>query len=195
MKSQKLGFLPRNTHFLFFKPFLVHNTNKVIYLINHLVIVEHEILKLITSFRIFNSYKLSANSSNTTYTVGDNVEVIAGAPDILWQSIVYIKDKRKMWTHGILYDYIEDAPVDDKEYVRKNGEWAEVLDASTGNHGYMTSGMVEELIKVSDSRIDRKTMTDVEYDDSAVDIIVEGMKEKEYQTLTEKGVDMTLVAI
>ena len=38
-------------------------------------------------------------------------------------------------------------------------------------------------------------MTDVEYDDSAVDIIVEGMKEKEYQTLTEKGVDMTLVAI
>ena len=59
----------------------------------------------------------------------------------------------------------------------------------------MTSGMVEELIKVSDSRIDRKTMTDVDYDDSAVDIIVEGMKEKEYQTLTEKGVDMTLVAI
>ena len=70
-----------------------------------------------------------------------------------------------------------------------------MLDASTGNHGYMTSGMVKELIKVSDSRIDRKTMTDVEYDDSAVDIIVEGMKEKEYQTLTEKGVDMTLVAI
>ena len=59
----------------------------------------------------------------------------------------------------------------------------------------MTSGMVEELIKVSDSRIDRKTMTDVEYDDSAVDIIVEGMKEKEYQTLVERGVDMTLVAI
>ena len=147
------------------------------------------------SYEVFNSYKLSANSSNTAYTVGGNVEVITGAPDILWQPIVYIKDKSKMWTHGILYDYIEDAPVDDKEYVRKNGEWAEVLDASTTNHGYMTSGMVEELIKVSDSRIDRKTMTDVEYDDSAVDIIVEGMKEKEYQTLVERGVDMTLVAI
>lgn len=147
------------------------------------------------SFENFNSYKLSANSSNTEYTVGVSTEVKSGAPDILWSSIVYIKDTKKMWTHGTLYEYFEDAPNDAKEYFRKNGKWAEVLDASTANHGLMTSDMVSELIKCSDSRIDRKEMTNVTYDDSAVDVIIEGMKEKEYQTLLERGVDMTLISI
>lgn len=51
----------------------------------------------------FNSQKLSANDSNTQYRVGGTGTVRTGAPDINYQSIVYIKDSKEIWTHGQFY--------------------------------------------------------------------------------------------
>lgn len=55
-------------------------------------------------FSDFNSKKLSANEANTQYTVGVSGEVQDGAPDILYQSYVWIKDTKQQWTHGQLYN-------------------------------------------------------------------------------------------
>lgn len=51
----------------------------------------------------FNSQKLSANASNSQYQVGGTGTVQTGAPDINYQSIVYIKDSKEIWTHGQFY--------------------------------------------------------------------------------------------
>jgi hypothetical protein len=56
------------------------------------------------NFSDFNSKKLSANENNTQYTLGINGSVTSGSPDILYQSICYIKDTKQQWTHGQLYD-------------------------------------------------------------------------------------------
>ena len=55
------------------------------------------------TFENFNSKKLSANIENTKYTLGVDGEIQNGSPDILYQSIVYIKDTKQQWTHGQLY--------------------------------------------------------------------------------------------
>lgn len=54
-------------------------------------------------FSDFNSRKLSANEANTQYTVGVGGEIQNGSPDVLYQSIVWIKDTKQQWTHGQLY--------------------------------------------------------------------------------------------
>lgn len=51
----------------------------------------------------FNSQKLSANEENNQYQVGGTGTVQTGAPDINYQSIVYIKDSKEIWTHGQFY--------------------------------------------------------------------------------------------
>lgn len=56
------------------------------------------------TFENFNSKKLSANVENTQYTLGVNGEIQTGSPEILYQSIVYIKDVKLQWTHGQLFD-------------------------------------------------------------------------------------------
>lgn len=56
------------------------------------------------NFSDFNSKKLSANENNTQYTLGVDGEVQTGSPDILYQSICWIKDVKKIWTHGQYYD-------------------------------------------------------------------------------------------
>ena len=56
------------------------------------------------NFSTFNGKKLSANDRNTTYTLGVDGEKQNGNPDILYQSIVFIKDTLQIWTHGELYD-------------------------------------------------------------------------------------------
>lgn len=52
----------------------------------------------------FNSKKLSANEANTQYTVGVGGTITNGNPEVLFQSICWIKDVQKMWTHGTIYD-------------------------------------------------------------------------------------------
>lgn len=56
------------------------------------------------NFEKFNSLKLSANEENTKYTLGINGEVQDGSPDILYQSVVWIKDIQKQWTHSQMYN-------------------------------------------------------------------------------------------
>lgn len=56
------------------------------------------------NFSDFNSKKLSANENNTQYTLGINGTVTNGSPEVLYQSICYIKDTKQQWTHGQLYD-------------------------------------------------------------------------------------------
>lgn len=55
------------------------------------------------NFSTFNSQKLSANANNDQYTKGINGEIESGDPDILYQSICWIKDTKQQWTHGQLY--------------------------------------------------------------------------------------------
>ena len=55
------------------------------------------------NFSTFNSQKLSANANNNQYTEGVNGEIKSGDPDILYQSICWIKDTKQQWTHGQLY--------------------------------------------------------------------------------------------
>jgi hypothetical protein len=52
------------------------------------------------NFSNFNSKKLSANKENTAYTVGVDGTVTTGDPEILYQSICWIKDTKQQWTHG-----------------------------------------------------------------------------------------------
>ena len=55
------------------------------------------------SFDVFNTYRLSANSNDTQYTIGINGTITDGPPDIPWHSIVFIKDTKEIWTHGQYY--------------------------------------------------------------------------------------------
>ena len=48
--------------------------------------------------------KLSADINNTTYTYGLKPEVYEGEPDVSYQSIVFVKDRKVIYTHGQLYD-------------------------------------------------------------------------------------------
>lgn len=70
----------------------------------------------------FNKYadflgkKLSANVENTKYYIqGD--EIKEGEPDIMYQSFVVIKDVKKFWTHGALYDFIQREENEESEKV------------------------------------------------------------------------------
>ena len=56
------------------------------------------------NFSNYNSKKLSANKENTAYTIGVDGTVTTGTPEILYQSICWIKDTKQQWTHGQLYD-------------------------------------------------------------------------------------------
>lgn len=60
---------------------------------------------------------MSANENNTQYTLGIGVAVTNGTPEILYQSICYIKDTKQQCTHGPLYS----GNVDASEQVIKQG--------------------------------------------------------------------------
>jgi len=51
--------------------------------------------------------KMSANDSNTSYTLGLSGEVTNGTPDVLYQQVVFIKSTGQIWTHGHLYGITE----------------------------------------------------------------------------------------
>ena len=48
--------------------------------------------------------KVSADQRNTTYTFALEGEVHVGIPDIAWDKVVFIADKKWIWTHGVIYD-------------------------------------------------------------------------------------------
>ena len=51
----------------------------------------------------FNQKKLSTNEANTQYRLGVNGTTTSGTPDIKYQSIVFIKDTKEIWTHDQIY--------------------------------------------------------------------------------------------
>lgn len=51
----------------------------------------------------FNQKKLSTNEANTQYRLGIAGTVTTGNPDIKYQSIVFIKDTKEIWTHDQIY--------------------------------------------------------------------------------------------
>lgn len=51
--------------------------------------------------------KMSANDTNTSYTLGLSGEVTNGTPDVLYQQVVFIKSTGQIWTHGHLYGIAE----------------------------------------------------------------------------------------
>ena len=60
--------------------------------------------KHIVSYQVFSTLKVAYNETDTQYQIGGLGSVINGVPDIKWQSIAFIKDVQKIWTHGQLYD-------------------------------------------------------------------------------------------
>lgn len=79
------------------------------------------------NFSDFNSKKLSANEENTQYTIGVEGTLTTGSPDILYQSICYIKDTKQQWTHGQLYDgsdQITESDITDMGFTKNTGTYS-----------------------------------------------------------------------
>lgn len=93
------------------------------------------------NFTDFNSQKLSANEGNTAYTVGPEGSVMTGEPNILYNSICWIKDTRQMWTHGALYNC---ADMDLSEYPTES-EIAAVYATKASLATVATSGSYNDL--------------------------------------------------
>ena len=72
------------------------------------------------TFANFNSQKLSANEANTKYTTGISGTETSGNPDILYQSICFIKDTQQIWTHGQIYNASADGGGDYITIVKFN---------------------------------------------------------------------------
>lgn len=53
---------------------------------------------------LFLEKKISANSSNSAYTINNGV-IQSGTPDILWQDFVLIHDIGQIWNRGRFYNY------------------------------------------------------------------------------------------
>ena len=57
----------------------------------------------IGSYEEFKTKKIAANKENTTYTMGDTGSPITGEPDISYQSIIFIRDVQKIYTHSEMF--------------------------------------------------------------------------------------------
>ena len=60
----------------------------------------------VPSLEILDKYKVSAETTNTSYTQGINSKDILtdDLPEILWQDIIFIEDIQSIWTHGVYYN-------------------------------------------------------------------------------------------
>lgn len=89
------------------------------------------------TFENFNSQKLSANEANTKYTTGISGTETSGNPDILYQSICFIKDTQQIWTHGQIYNASADNSLRDAnvQAVDIAGGLDDVAEPSIGGGG------------------------------------------------------------
>lgn len=60
-------------------------------------------IKHLASAELFATTKFSADSSNTTYFIGNNTTQIAGTPDVLYEDLVFCKGCDLIYTHGHFY--------------------------------------------------------------------------------------------
>lgn len=86
----------------------------------------------------FNSKKLSANEANTQYTQGVGGAIQNGSPDILYQSICWIKDTKQQWTHGQLYDLSGGGEIPDLADVAFSGDYEDLSNKPTIPNGTIT---------------------------------------------------------
>lgn len=86
----------------------------------------------------FNSKKLSANEANTQYTQGVGGAIQNGSPDILYQSICWIKDTKQQWTHGQLYDLSGGGELPDLADVAFSGDYDDLSNKPTIPNGTIT---------------------------------------------------------
>lgn len=57
----------------------------------------------VNNLAIFNTLKISADSTNTKYTINSG-NIQEGTPDITWERIAFIDEEHLLWTHGTFYD-------------------------------------------------------------------------------------------
>lgn len=86
----------------------------------------------------FNSMKLSANEANTQYTLGVGGAIQNGSPDILYESICWIKDTKQQWTHGQLYDLSGGGEMPDLADVAFSGDYEDLSNKPTIPNGTIT---------------------------------------------------------
>ena len=98
-------------------------------------------------YQNFNSKKLSANSDNTQYTLGISDQIYNGEDlDIKYQSIVFIKDTKQIWTHGQLYN---SQNIDLSDYLTEEQIRALIptkLGDLINDVGYITEANIDESI-------------------------------------------------
>lgn len=99
---------------------------------------------------VFNSKKLSANAENTQYQIGGVGTTYDGAPDINYQSIVYIKDTQEIWTHGQLYPRGITAQIIRIDYILSNNTY------NIYHKGIaLTTEKFQEILRNSDTASDK----------------------------------------
>ena len=57
-----------------------------------------------TAYSRMRTTKVSADQRNKTFTYALEGDVYLGVPDIPWDKVIFIDDKKWIWTHGVLYD-------------------------------------------------------------------------------------------
>lgn len=53
---------------------------------------------------LFDSKKVSANSSDNSSIINGQSESFGVTPDILWENICFIESEKLIWTHGKFYN-------------------------------------------------------------------------------------------
>ena len=96
-------------------------------------------------FSDFNSKKLSANEANTQYTVGVSGAIQNGTPDVLYQSICWIKDTKQQWTHGQLYDFSNDDAESTPKLVLENISVADLEQVVNSGEQTLIFGDTDDL--------------------------------------------------
>lgn len=126
----------------------------------------------------FSSKKLSANEQNTQYTLGVDGALTTGAPDILYQSVCWIKDVRKMWTHGTVYDCSGGVNVDLSNYVTQAelGELVEFVNDMNSDVANLINTKQDNITDLADIRSGaEKGATSVQPSDISEFITVEDL--------------------
>lgn len=121
----------------------------------------------VSELRDISQLKFSADALDSTYTLGLDGEPQSGTPDIKWTQLVYIKATGQAWTHGKVYNSMEDAPSSDTLYSRRKGEWVEITTATAEHPGMMTPEQLADLNYAVDYTLYRDPVSGDWYDDDA----------------------------
>ena len=68
----------------------------------------NKVFKYIETEELADTLKFSADEEDAGYRFGGKGSTTIGTPDILWENIAFIQDKKIIWTHGEFYCQIQD---------------------------------------------------------------------------------------